>query len=553
MRVAGNLHGKFSDWTSQPGRELRYFPENVPLINIGSIHTKRVLNNKVRPYINVQFSGFPKSRVPAELIPMLVVNSHYSNKERTVPHKREIIEIKISDNFQRAFSNKSHSIILREGNLKAVVTCIELARALFLHNVHLTRTALRPNGLHGMAVVDDAGEECIIRFNRSSDYPLKNLNSKDACKHLSWLLLNPEATKSFNSVYSKLQQDESTEWNFNFEPPPLKKWRLEIAGEYDRDDPMLFYVEEIITVYPSSFKCDKKVSIYHPKKVDVIPVGPSDGKRPEINRTDPDPQLDFQATPGNYRKRDVVSEKGFRFICDLEDDVKVMPGKALSRVVPNVNATEEPKPDVSAVGHGTATGSAQELDWAINRSDCDDTTLPEAPKEVAPTGNFQLFEKVIQKLMMLPDYQFQWTRCLAMPKPDNASLIYKNKLTQEARTFHCAYFYYRQTPLVIIEVDISDINDKHSLGSRLFGFSENGKDGLAQVMKACSEKGVRWDAKANQEHCSVVVEIKHPSRTKKVEGESVLRTEIEYETAWIETIDKAVKRAVTQEPRKVSV
>ncbi|WP_244812772.1 hypothetical protein [Vibrio sp. B1FLJ16] len=118
--------------------------------------------------------------------------------------------------------------------------------------------------------------------------------------------------------------------------------------------------------------------------------------------------------------------------------------------------------------------------------------------------------------------------------------------TQEARTFHCAYFYYRQTPLVIIEVDISDINDRHSLGSRLFGFSENGKDGLAQVMKACSEKGVRWYPKANEAHCSAVVEIKHTSRTKKVDGEMVHRTESEYKTAWIETLDRAVKRVLTR-------
>lgn len=492
----------------------------------------------------MQFLGHPESRIPAELIPMLMLNSHYSNKERIVPHKREIFEIKVSDNFQRVSSSQSHSIILRDDNLKVVIPAIELARALFLHNAHLTRTALRPNGLQGMAVVDDIGEECIIRFNKLSDYPLKNLSHKNPCKHLRWLLLNPEATRSFNSIYGKLQQDENTEWNFNFEPPPLKNWRLKIAGEYDNDDPMLFYVEEIITVYSSSFKYDKKVSIYHPKKTDVIPVEPSNGKRPEINRTDPDPQLDFQATPGNYRKRDIVSEEGFQFICDSEDDVKVMPGKALSSVVPNVNATEEPKPDVSGIGHGTATGSAQELDWAINRSDCGDLTEPEAPKEVAPTGNFQLFEKVIKQLMKLPDYEHKGTQCLAMPKPGNTSLIYKNKLTQEARTYHCAYFYYQQTPLVIIEVDISDINDKYSLGSRLFGFSESGKDGLAHVMKACSEKGVSWDSSVNKTYCSVVVGIKHPFRTKKVDGETVLRTESEYETAWVEALHRAVNKGL---------
>ncbi len=70
-----------------------------------------------------------------------------------------------------------------------------------------------------------------------------------------------------------------------------------------------------------------------------------------------------------------------------------------------MNTTEKPKPDISGVGHGTANGSAQELDWAINRSDCDDPASPEAPKVVAPTGNFQIFEKVIKKLMKLPDYE----------------------------------------------------------------------------------------------------------------------------------------------------
>lgn len=496
----------------------------------------------------MQFSGHPESHVPAELIPMLVLNSHYSNKERTVPHEREIIEIKVTEGFQRTYLNKTNSVILREGNFKVVISCMELARAIFLHNVHLTRTALRPNGLQGMAIVDDIGKECIIRFNRMSDYPLKNLDSKRACKHLRWLLLNPDARRSFNSIYQQLQQDESTSWSFNFSPPPLTNWRFKLAGEYDKHDQTLFHVEEIKTVYSSSFNYEKRVSIYHPKKVDVISVEPSNGKRPEVNRSDPDPQLDFQATPGKYRKHDVVSEEGFRFYCDTEDDANVLPSKRLSIVTPSVNPAEEPKPDVSAVGHGTAAGEAQELDWAINRDDHDEPTLPEEPEEpeeVAPTDNFHIFEKVIKQLMTLPDYEHISTQCLAIPKPDNSSMIYKNKHTQDARTFHCAYFSYQEIPLVIIEVDISDINEKHKLGSRLFGFSEDGKEGLMHVMKACSEKGVHWDSSVNQEHCSVVVEIKHPSRTKKVDGESVFRTESEYETAWIEAFDRAVKRSLS--------
>ncbi|HGO5303880.1 TPA: hypothetical protein ACK21Z_004717 [Vibrio harveyi] len=48
----------------------------------------------------------------------------------------------------------------------------------------------------------------------------------------------------------------------------------------------------------------------------------------------------------------------------------------------------------------------------------------------------------------------------------------------------------------------------------------------------------------NQEYCSVVVEINHPSKTKIVDGESTPRTEIEYEAAWLKKFDKAVRKAM---------
>lgn len=544
INVADNLRGRFSDWTSQPGRELRHFPKETPLIHIGSIQTKSVLGNKVRPYINVQFSGYPESKVPAELIPMLVLNSQYNNKERISRKERTSLEVSITENGPQMTSQVGNSILLKDGNLKLAIPSIELARALFLHNVHLTRTALRPNGLQGMAFIDTDKSETIIRFHKLSDYPLKNLDSKDACEHIRWLLLNRDAKRSFNSIYQHLIEEKTANWKFSFSPPPLKGWGFRLFGEYDQEDTMLFHVEEIKRVRTPYFDYGKKVTISHPKKRKLISVEPSNGNRPEVNRSDPDPQLDFRATPGTQRKRDIVSEEGFRFICDSDDEVKVLPGNDQRRVTPTVNMNEEPKSDVSGVGHASDGGSAQELDWAINRDDCGEPDVPEEPKEVAPTSNFHIFEKVIKRLMMLPEYEHQSTQCLAMPKPDNGSLIYINKFTQEPRTYHCAYFYYQQIPLVIIEVDISDISAKHKLGSRLFAFRESGNKGLKYVMKACSEKGVHWNSEINEEYCSIVMKIKHPSRTKVADGASVFRTESEYQCAWVETFDRSIKRAV---------
>jgi hypothetical protein len=507
-----------------------------------------MLNNKVRPTISVQFYGYPVSKIPAELIPMLVLNSQYSNKKRTSSKGSTLIEFNVSNSDLQVTSSITNTIILKNGKFKVAIPSLELARSLFLHNVHLTRTALRPNGLQGMATIDTAKNESVIRFHKLSDYPLKNLDSKSACEHIRWLLLNPDAKRSFSSIYQYLQEDITPNWKFNFSPPPLKGWRFKLLGNNDQEDPTLFHVEEIKRVHTPHFDYGKKVSIYHSKKRALIPIEPKNGKRPEVNRSDLDPHLDFQATPATHKKRDVVSEEGFKFICVSDDEVKVQPGKEQPRVTPTVNMNEEPKPDISGVGHAINGGSAQELDWAINRDDLYEPTTPEELKEVAPTDNFQIFEKVINKLMKLPDYDHHSTQCLAMPEPDNSSLIYMNKFTQEARTYHCAYFSYQELPLVIIEIDISDIKYKHNLGSRLFGFSKNGKDGLINVMKACSKKGVHWDASVNQEHCSVVLKIKHPFRTKVVSGESIPRTEGDYETAWIEALHRAVEKAATKYP-----
>lgn len=245
---------------------------------------------------------------------MLVLNSQYKNKERISSKQNTPIWLHVSDNDQQISKIETNSIIIRKGNLKIVIPCLELARTLFLHNIHLTRTSLRPNGLQGMATIETDKNGSIIRFNKLSDYPLKNLNSKSACEHLRWLLLNPYARKSFNSIYQHLLEEKTSCWKFNFSPPPLKGFRFKLLGEYDRQNPMIFYVEEIKQVNTPHFDYGKKVSISHPKKKELIPVEPKNGKRPEVNRSDPDPKLDFKAAPGTNRKRDIVSEEGFRFI-----------------------------------------------------------------------------------------------------------------------------------------------------------------------------------------------------------------------------------------------
>lgn len=505
---------------------------------IGPIKTKY----KVKPTISVKFKGHPRSTVPAELIPMLVINSQYDNKQRLPDKNSQVIEINCDEVIKKIRApSDGNNILISGDNNKVVISTISLARALFLHNIHLTRTALRANGLQSMATASEGEDYSEIRFNNFSDFPLANLKSQSACLHLTWLLFDPHAKRSFNSIYASLQNSTSSNWHFDFNPPPLKGWKIKFAGYYDEDDNQLFHAHEIKGLHDPKFGYAKPVHIYHPKKKEPIAISPVNGKRPEIAAADPDPQLNLQAMSGIYRKKDVVTEHGFSFTFGGHMETSVMPGRPDKRVSPIVSNDKEAKSEQSAVGHGSGDGQAQELDWAMNR---DDSSNPEVAQElniVEATSQFLLFKQMIKRLMSLPEYKSIAIHCMELPKPNNGSQMYLNKNTGKPRTFHCAQFLYQGQPLMIVEVDMSDYGKSRRLSSRVFGFDGNAETKFRALMQSCSDSGVKWSEKEIKLHTCVSKMFKHPVEYVKVGEEKQRKTEEEYLTSWLNNIDKGIK------------
>jgi hypothetical protein len=498
----------------------------------------------VRPFIEITFAGYPSSLLPAELIPMLVINSRYDNKKRIPTADNDIVDMHCDGSMKKISHTLSpKKILITDGKIKAVIPCLELARTLFLHNLHITRTAFRPNGLNGMALATENIDVSEIHFNRLSDYPLTNLNSKSACIHLIWLMFDKEARKSFNSIYASLQNTHEPSWSFDFNPPPLRDWRFKLAGQYDEQDKTLFYVDEIRAFHHDKFDYPKLVHIYHPNKKEVIPIEPSNGNRPEVSLADPDPQLNLHAIPNAKRKSDIVSEEGFRFTFGETFYPKVMPGKLEKRVTPIVNPEQTPIGEETSVGHGADTGTAKELDWGINRSDVNKPEPEDAKelKKVAATSEFLLFEQAINQLMVVLKHTSIEPICLELPKPSNASFIYLNKNTGVPRTFHCAEFIYQDLPLMIIEVDLSDYPKSRRLGSRLFGFMGDAEQGFKAIMQACSDSGVHWNKDVIKQHTCIAKKIKHPTEYTKVAGKEQRKTEVEYITSWVRNFETAIK------------
>lgn len=474
---------------------------------------------------------------------MLVQNSTYDNKKRSAPSNQQTYKF-IADGTLYRFNDQHgrNLAVLTDGSVRVVVSLLELARTIFLENIHLTRTALRPNGLAGMALADESGDVSTIRFNRMSDYPLTNLRSNKAKHHLVWLLFDKDARRSFGSIYQSLLDSETSEWHFDFIPPNLKGWNIAMLGAFSESDPALFHADEIIGLHNPYFEYLKPVDIYHPSHREAISIDPVGGKRPEINRPDPDPQLNIPQIPKIGRKLDLVNEMGFSFTFGSGMNVRVQPGKELKRVSPIVKEDSNVVPSEAGVGHATEDGAAQELDYGLNRDDSDHEI-----KLAETTERFNLFKMVIADLVSQVGYQHISTTCYELPKPRNGKGAYINKKTGKPRVFHVAQFYYSGWPLMVIEVDIEDLRPKHTLSTRVFGFHGDSEAGFNAVMQSCADAGVHWNADVIDEHCSVFGVVKHPNKTTKVEegkDDKRLRTDKEYHDAWVAVLHNVVSSSI---------
>jgi len=166
---------------------------------------------------------------------------------------------------QLCFSFRGYS------GVKVWLPQFELARALFLHDAYLSRTAIESSCLENEfdITINEGLGYARINVLPSSGYPLKSFDDYGARRVLSWILVDPDARSSFESI-SKCQilyGEESRgyrRWCFSFEPPKLSSVKFSVRGKYDRESNSLF-VYEIDSIQNISSDVPEVVEIYHPE------------------------------------------------------------------------------------------------------------------------------------------------------------------------------------------------------------------------------------------------------------------------------------------------
>jgi hypothetical protein len=152
----------------------------------------------------------------------------------------------------------------------------ELARALFLHDGYLSRTAMMPDTLQAefdVQVNKETGEASIDAMS-SSGYKIEHYNEPSCRRVLSWILIDEDVRHSYESIgrYQLLDGKDLGQyrvWDFKFEPPTLAKTRFSVKGWFDPDSNSML-VHEILGLGDIPIDLPPTVCFSHPDFVENV-------------------------------------------------------------------------------------------------------------------------------------------------------------------------------------------------------------------------------------------------------------------------------------------
>ena len=221
--------------------------------------------------------------------PNLVIT--LSEQDQLIPSFLKYFDgLTIDPNLEYFEGIQTSFIIERPNQATIHLPQFELARTLFLINSYFCRASLSTTTIqHEFVVLQDNGET-VITFLEDNTMPLKLVNQKGTQSLLAWLLLDPNAKQSFESICryfntQMIDKDGWKKWIFQFDPPPMQGWKLHFRGRYNpsQDD---FLVEEIIgleidTDIPTDITFD------HPSFTQIKTEGQQSGQgyKPEYSST----------------------------------------------------------------------------------------------------------------------------------------------------------------------------------------------------------------------------------------------------------------------------
>lgn len=480
---------------------FKHIPEDAVVLGVGSLFHKK--KNKYWG-INLTFSKKVERPsvqiVGAPLIRRFKTLSSYQNNDA----KGKLLSFNIDDAQQWQRKALSSCLAVQSMNsvanqeqwcFEAVLTDekrvyipqFELARVLFLHDNYLSRISLEHDKLSSDFNIKEDNGHWQIDVMPTGSYPLDSFNDDQCRRFLSWILMDPDARTSFESIYQKMMNEHHVRgqyqlWDFSFLPPPLKGTRLQVTG-WDDWKTNSFFVWEIRKVEDLPATMPDEIDFYHPhfeQQVNGKGGGSYSGSAER-----PDEHLLNDLESADFDKKRVTLDVDS--IC-----FSFKNGFKTNRVASKVKVTARGTPDDETSGtasselspnDGDITGMIPGVEWEIINDQTDDAHLYEN-KFACFFQMIDLLEKdhdsevrryPLRKLPKLP-------RCKKHMLSDDANprCIAVIEVTHQLKTYH------------ILEVDTSDA--EKSLSTMVLELKNVSKleEQLPELERLLLKGSLRW-------------------------------------------------------------
>lgn len=319
--------------------KINHFDKNATIIHIGGLFKGSQakiwsINVQCSPKQEKKFTNFSNAA-------MLIRGKKLNCNERQLSHSNMVITLSEQDQLISSFLKEFNalstdqnlqyfegiqtSFILKRPNQATIhIPQFELARTLFLINSYFCRASLSTTTVqHEFEIItNDEGVEIV--FLENNTMPLKLVRQKGTQNLLAWLLLDPNAKQSFESIcrYFNAQSKEKDGWKkwiFRFDPPSMNRWSLHCRGRYNSTKDA-FLVEEIIGVEIDT-DIPTDITFNHPSFIQTKKEGEQSGQsyKPEYSET-LDPEIEDDTTASNQHGIQILSgnESWVSFIKPLD-------------------------------------------------------------------------------------------------------------------------------------------------------------------------------------------------------------------------------------------
>lgn len=275
--------------------KINHIPNDMKIKQIGSLFRNKNSNDPTWA-INLSLEDQNKERLQTFTNfsnAKLLRKNGYLNQTRTFPLSYHIFfQISTTNNWfssihdstaqpskflEHYFSFEAlrieNSGLKTKEKLRVKLPQFELARALFFYTPYLTRSAIIENSLDIDFDIEQHKDHYLINILPACSYPTSHFNDSGIRRILSWILLDQDIRKSFESISqycTKFGENLNLyrAWNFCFTPPLLEYVIFEAYGYYKADSSE-FFVNEILGFKNITNHISKDVEFYSAKFVET--------------------------------------------------------------------------------------------------------------------------------------------------------------------------------------------------------------------------------------------------------------------------------------------